>query len=101
MPVDVVARRTDMIRSRVRKLVRRGASANLTRLLAKVRPEEVSVLMVGLTEGINAVQMHSVGSPYWAPLTFIALLLAGAALSHVPNDVFGAPRGGQTLSRLS
>ena len=39
MQGDRVARRTDMVRSRVRKLVRRGAVANLTRLLAKVRPE--------------------------------------------------------------
>ena len=50
MQADRVGRRTDMVRSRVRKLVRRGATANLTRLLAKVRPEEVAVLMEGLTE---------------------------------------------------
>ena len=50
MQGDRVARRTDMVRSRVRKLVRRGAVANLTRLLAKVRPEEVAVLMDGLTD---------------------------------------------------
>ena len=46
------------------------------------------VLLIGLTEGINAVQMYSVGSPYWAPLAFIALLLAGVALAHLPSDVF-------------
>ncbi len=50
MPVDLVARRTDMVRSHVRKLVRRGALNNLKRLLAKVRPEEVPALMEGLTQ---------------------------------------------------
>lgn len=46
------------------------------------------VLMVGLTEGVNAGQMHSVGSPYWAPLTFICLMTIGAALAHVPTNIF-------------
>ncbi len=50
MPNDAVARRTEMIRGRVRKLVRKGARQHLRRLLAKVRPEEVPVVMTGLTE---------------------------------------------------
>lgn len=50
MTGDLIARRTEMVRSRVRKLVRRGATVNLTRVLAKVRPEEVPALMEGLTE---------------------------------------------------
>lgn len=46
------------------------------------------VLLIGISEGINAVQMYSVGSPYWAPLAFIALLLGGVALAHLPSKAF-------------
>ena len=49
------------------------------------------VLLIGVTEGINAVQMYRVGSPYWAPLTFIGLLILGVVLSYVPSRVFPAP----------
>ena len=46
------------------------------------------ILLIGVTEGVNAVQMYGVGSPYWAPLTFIGLLFVGVALSYVPSRVF-------------
>ena len=49
------------------------------------------ILLIGVTEGVNAVQMYGVGSPYWAPLTFIGLLILGVALSYVPSRVFRAP----------
>ena len=49
------------------------------------------VLLIGVTEGINAVQMYRVGSPYWAPLAFIGLLILGVVLSYVPSRVFHKP----------
>ncbi|MEE2775315.1 MAG: magnesium transporter [Acidobacteriota bacterium] len=42
--------RARMVRDRVRRLVRRGARGNLVRLLGKVRPEDVPILLNGLTE---------------------------------------------------
>lgn len=44
-----MTRRADMVGDTVRKLVRRGARANLSRVLGKVRPEDVAVLLGRLT----------------------------------------------------
>ena len=68
MQTDRVARRTEMVRSRVRKLVRRGATTNLSRLLAKVRPEEVAVLMESLTES-EQLSLFSVLREYYPETT--------------------------------
>lgn len=50
--MDTVLRRSreHMVRDRVRKLVRRKASRHLARLLGKVRPNDVPVLLEGLTD---------------------------------------------------
>ncbi|MDX1385470.1 MAG: magnesium transporter, partial [Thermoanaerobaculia bacterium] len=42
--------RAGMVRDRVRRLVRRRAKGNLVRLLGKVRPEDVPILLDGLTD---------------------------------------------------
>ena len=38
------------------------------------------LVMVGLGEGINAIQMYKVGSPFWVPLVFIGLLTLGLVI---------------------
>jgi hypothetical protein len=38
------------------------------------------VVLVGVSEGINASQMARFGSPYYAPLMFVGLLLIGIGL---------------------
>jgi hypothetical protein len=38
------------------------------------------LLMIGLAEGINASQMWRFGSPYYFPLFFVAMTVAGLAL---------------------
>ena len=38
------------------------------------------VVLVGVSEGINASQMARFGSPYYAPLTFVGLMLVGVGL---------------------
>jgi hypothetical protein len=38
------------------------------------------VVLVGVSEGINASQMARFGSPYYAPLTFVGLILVGVGL---------------------
>ncbi len=50
-------------------------------------------LMIGTSEGVNALQMYRVGSPYWAPLGFIGLMLLGLVLSYWPFPVFKASAG--------
>jgi hypothetical protein len=37
------------------------------------------LILIGLSEGINASQMWRFGSPYYFPLAFIALTVAGLA----------------------
>jgi magnesium transporter len=49
MPPQVLSRRSDRVGDTVRKLVRRGALTNLSRVLGRVRPEDVAVLFSGLT----------------------------------------------------
>ncbi|HUH02994.1 MAG TPA: magnesium transporter [Kofleriaceae bacterium] len=44
-----VQRHTDRLAATIRRLVRRGATRNLSRLLGKVRPEDVAAAMDGLT----------------------------------------------------
>ncbi len=45
------------------------------------------VMLVGVSEGINASQMIRFGSPFYAPLTFVGLMLVGVGL------VWSASRG--------
>jgi hypothetical protein len=39
------------------------------------------VMLVGVSEGINSYQMARFGSPYYAPLTFVGLMLVGVGLA--------------------
>ena len=41
------------------------------------------LMLIGLSEGINATQMWRFGSPYYWPLTFVALTVAGIVI--LPN----------------
>jgi magnesium transporter len=43
------ARRTELLRDTLRRFVRRGARSSISKLLAKVRPEDVATLMRGIT----------------------------------------------------
>jgi hypothetical protein len=43
------------------------------------------VMLVGVSEGINASQMIRFGSPFYAPLTFVGLMLAGVGLVWSAN----------------
>jgi hypothetical protein len=38
------------------------------------------LILIGLSEGINASQMWRFGSPYYAPLAFVALIVLGVML---------------------
>jgi hypothetical protein len=38
------------------------------------------VMLVGVSEGINSYQMAQFGSPFYAPLTFVGLMLVGVGL---------------------
>ena len=38
------------------------------------------VFLVGVSEGINSYQMSRFGSPFYAPLTYIGLMLVGVGL---------------------
>ena len=38
------------------------------------------VMLVGASEGINASQMIRFGAPFYAPLTYVGLMLVGAGL---------------------
>ncbi len=38
------------------------------------------VMLVGVSEGINASQMIRFGSPFYAPLTFVGIMLVGVGL---------------------
>jgi hypothetical protein len=38
------------------------------------------LMLIGLSEGINATQMWRFGSPYYWPLTFVALTVAGIVI---------------------
>lgn len=38
------------------------------------------LILIGISEGINATQMWRFGSPYYWPLTFVALTVVGIAL---------------------
>lgn len=46
-----VPRRVEVLSDTVRKYLRRGARANLSRLLSRVRPEDVAMLLRGLAAG--------------------------------------------------
>jgi hypothetical protein len=37
-------------------------------------------MLVGVSEGINSYQMARFGSPFYAPLTFVGLMLVGVGL---------------------
>jgi len=41
------------------------------------------LILIGVSEGINATQMWRFGSPYYWPLTFVALTLVGVVI--LPN----------------
>jgi hypothetical protein len=43
------------------------------------------VMLVGVSEGINASQMIRFGSPFYAPLTFVGLMLVGIGLVRSAN----------------
>ena len=45
----------------------------------------VLVLLIGLSEGINASQMWRFGSPYYVPLAFAALTVAGVIILFRPG----------------
>ena len=38
------------------------------------------VLLVGVSEGINSSLMYRFGSPFYAPLAFVGLMLVGVGL---------------------
>jgi hypothetical protein len=38
------------------------------------------LVLIGLSEGINASQMWRFGSPYYAPLMFVALTVVGVVI---------------------
>jgi hypothetical protein len=38
------------------------------------------LILIGLSEGINASQMWRFGSPYYAPLAFVALMVVGVMM---------------------
>ena len=42
------------------------------------------LILIGLSEGINASQMWRFGSPYYAPLAFVALTVLGVVI--LPNN---------------
>ncbi len=37
-------------------------------------------MLVGVSEGINSYQMARFGSPFYAPLTYVGIMLIGAGL---------------------
>lgn len=41
------------------------------------------VILIGISEGVNASQMWRFGSPYYGPLAFVALTIVGIVL--LPN----------------
>ena len=47
------------------------------------------LMLIGLSEGINATQMWRFGSPYYWPLTFVALTVVGVVI--LPNQSEGKP----------
>jgi hypothetical protein len=42
------------------------------------------LILIGISEGINATQMWRFGSPYYWPLTFVALTVVGVMI--LPNE---------------
>ena len=47
------------------------------------------VLVVLLSDGMNALQIYLFGAFYfWVPLTFVALVLLGLVLAFLPPPVF-------------
>jgi hypothetical protein len=44
------------------------------------------VILIGLSEGINASQMWRFGSPYYAPLAFVAMTAVGVLLLPRPSE---------------
>lgn len=44
------------------------------------------LVMVGLSEGINASQMWRFGSPYYFPLAFVALTVVGVIVLPKPSE---------------
>lgn len=44
------------------------------------------LILIGLSEGINASQMWRFGSPYYAPLAFVALTVVGVMLLPRPSE---------------
>jgi hypothetical protein len=47
------------------------------------------LILIGVSEGINATQMWRFGSPYYWPLTFVALAVVGVAI--MPNKLEAKP----------
>ena len=43
------------------------------------------LILIGVSEGINASQMWRFGSPYYAPLAFVALTVVGVLLLPRPS----------------
>jgi magnesium transporter len=95
-------RRARMVRDRVRRLVRRDAQANLVRLLAKVRPEDVPFLLEGLTDAQQVYVFEILLSNYPESAGDVLTTMEGterrrfletlspeqiaAALAHLPVD---------------
>ena len=46
------------------------------------------LVMIGMAEGLNSVQMYRVGSPFWAPLIPVGLTVLGVVLAYVPSPAF-------------
>lgn len=46
------------------------------------------LVMIGMAEGLNAIQMYRVGSPFWAPLILVGLVAVGVVLAYVPSPAF-------------
>jgi hypothetical protein len=49
------------------------------------------VMLVGVSEGINASQMYRFGSPFYAPLTFVGLMVVGVCLVCEPGSQWLSP----------
>jgi hypothetical protein len=47
------------------------------------------LILIGVSEGINATQMRRFGSPYYWPLTFVALTVVGVMI--LPNQSEAKP----------
>lgn len=57
------------------------------------------VLVVVLSDGVNALQIYLFGVFYfWVPLTFVGLVLLGLVLAFLPPAVFPASKNSPKLA---